>query len=200
MNPLYLGLVHSPVQNKRGEIVTTSVTNMDIHDISRSCKTFDIKKYFLITPIKLQHELVGRILGHWETEMALAYNPDRTDALGLATIVDSIHDSISQIEVETGKRPLIVVTGANFTNHGGEVKDLYSRWEIDKPPVLLLFGTGWGLAREVVEMADFKLAPIRGAGTTHYNHLSVRSAVAIYLDRIRMVTSHGPMGGPLEVT
>ncbi len=200
MRPLYLGLVHGPVQNKRGEIITTSVTNMDIHDISRSCKTFDVKKYFLITPIKLQHELVGRILGHWETETALSYNPDRTDALSLATVVDSIEDSISAITLETGTRPLVVVTGANFSTYGGEVKDLYSRWEIDKPPVLLLFGTGWGLAREVVEMADFKLAPIKGASTAHYNHLSVRSAVAIYLDRFEMVTSHGPMGGPLEVT
>ena len=187
MNPLYLGLVHSPVQNKRGEIVTTSVTNMDIHDISRSCKTFDVKKYFLITPIKLQHELVGRILGHWETETALAYNPDRTNALSVAKIVESIAEVVQSIKVETGFHPLIVVTGANFSSYGGEVKDLYSRWEIDKPPVLLLFGTGWGLAQEIVEMADFKLAPIKGAGTSHYNHLSVRSAVAIYLDRLRMI-------------
>lgn len=185
MNPLYLGLVHSPVQNKRGEVVATSVTNMDIHDISRSCKTFNVKKYFLITPIKLQHELVGRILGHWETETALSYNPDRTNALSVAKVVESIESAKAEILAETGTKPLVVVTGANFLSDDGGVKDLYSRWEIDKRPVLLLFGTGWGLVQEIVETADFKLAPIAGASS--YNHLSVRSAVAIYLDRLRTI-------------
>ncbi len=183
MSPLYVGLVHGPVQNKRGEVITTSVTNMDIHDISRSCKTFGIKKYFLITPIKLQHELVGRILGHWETETALSYNPDRTQALSIATIAENIESAIATIKAETGKDPLVVVTGANFLGYDGEVIDLKSRWELEKPPVLLLFGTGWGLTKEVVDSAHFKLAPIKGF--SGYNHLSVRSAVAIYLDRIR---------------
>ena len=187
MNPLYVGLVHGPVQNKRGEIITTSVTNMDIHDISRSCRTFDIKNFFLITPIKLQHELVSRILGHWETGEALAYNPDRNNALTVARLADTIAAAKEVIKAETGTEPLVVVTGANFSNCDGAVKDLYNRWEIDKPPVLLLFGTGWGLAQEIVEQADFKLAPIRGAGTPEYNHLSVRSAVAIYLDRFRAI-------------
>ena len=60
---LYLGLVHYPIKNKLGELVTTSVTNLDIHDISRSCSTFGVKKYFLITPLNLQRELVDSILG-----------------------------------------------------------------------------------------------------------------------------------------
>ena len=73
---LYLGLIHYPVNDKTGDVVTPSVTNMDIHVISRSCRTFGVEKYFLVTPIKLQHQLVNKILGHWETEKGLAYNPD----------------------------------------------------------------------------------------------------------------------------
>jgi hypothetical protein len=47
---------------------------------------------------------------------------------------------------------------------------------------LLLFGTGWGLLEEDIEAADYRLLPIHGAG--EFNHLSVRSAVSIILDRI----------------
>jgi hypothetical protein len=48
-------------------------------------------------------------------------------------------------------------------------------------PFLILFGTGWGLAEEVKDCSDYILAPIEGEG---YNHLSVRSAAAIILDRL----------------
>jgi len=48
-------------------------------------------------------------------------------------------------------------------------------------PFFILFGTGWGLTQEVKESADYVLSPIEGRG---YNHLSVRSAVAIILDRL----------------
>ena len=46
--------------------------------------------------------------------------------------------------------------------------------------MLLAFGTGWGLAPEVIEHADALLEPIRAA-RGDYNHLSVRSACAIAL-------------------
>jgi hypothetical protein len=48
---------------------------------------------------------------------------------------------------------------------------------------LLLLGTGWGLAAEVLDRVDDVLEPIAGAGP--YNHLSVRAAAAIMLDRLR---------------
>jgi hypothetical protein len=51
------------------------------------------------------------------------------------------------------------------------------------PPELLLLGTGWGLAAEVLERVDDVLEPIAGSGP--YNHLSVRTAAAIVLDRLR---------------
>jgi hypothetical protein len=180
----YLGLVHHPIVNKKGETVTTSVTNLDIHDISRSCKTFGFANYFIVTPLQKQKELISRLLGHWEEDKALAYNPDRQDALEIARLVDSIEDAISAIEEKEGVRPLVAVTGANFTQCSGGVSLLNEKKKIDKRPMLLLFGTGWGLHSSVVEMADFLLEPIIGDKGNDYNHLSVRSAVAIYLDRI----------------
>lgn len=180
----YLGLVHYPIVNKKGELVTTSVTNLDIHDISRSCKTFGILNYFIISPLKAQKELVNRILNHWKEDVSSDYNPDRHNALSIARFVESVQMAALEIEKIEGIAPKIVVTGANFKNSDGSELDLRSRIEIDKTPILLLFGTGWGLAPELVNEAYFKLGPITGPKGSDYNHLSVRSAVAIYLDRL----------------
>jgi hypothetical protein len=180
---LYLGLVHHPIKNKLGELVTTSVTNLDIHDISRSCRTFGVKNYFLITPFLAQQELVKSILGHWEQDHANAFNPDRQDALAIARCVDSIEVAIEQITKIEGQRPLIAVTGANFDSFDGDVSHLTKKLENGNMPCFLLFGTGWGLHPIALELADYKLSPILSTNSDGYNHLSVRSAVAIYLDR-----------------
>jgi hypothetical protein len=60
-----------------------------------------------------------------------------------------------------------------------------ARLAASEKPVLLLFGTGWGLSREVVAGADVRIEPIRAGADTGYNHLSVRAACAITLDRLR---------------
>lgn len=181
---LFLGLVHYPIKNKSGEIITTSVTNMDIHDISRSCRTFGVERYYIISPLKAQKELVNRILGHWGSDEASVYNPDRKDALAIALFIESLELTIKDIEERTGKRPLIVVTAANMENEHGCINDMKKQAEIDNLPILLLFGTGWGLAPEVIDMANFKLGPIVGRSEDGFNHLSVRSAVAIYLSQV----------------
>lgn len=184
MANLYLGLVHHPIINKRGDIVTTSVTNLDIHDISRSCRTFDLKQYFIITPLKAQHELVNRILGHWEGDKSGSYNPDRKDALAIARISNSVEEAVKAIEEREGQKPMVAVTGANFKEMDSSAKDLYNKMNLDNTPCLLLFGTGWGLHASVVDQADYRLEPIYSVAKDNYNHLSVRSAVAIYLDRM----------------
>lgn len=181
---LYLGLVHHPIKNKLGELVTTSVTNLDIHDISRSCRTFGVKNYFIITPFVAQKELVDSILGHWEQDKANAFNPDRQDALSIAKCVDSIETAIEAITKIEGQKPLIAVTGANFESYDGDVSQLTKKVESGNMPCFLLFGTGWGLHPIALEKADFKLSPINSKNSDGYNHLSVRSAVAIYLDRL----------------
>jgi len=49
-------------------------------------------------------------------------------------------------------------------------------------PILLLFGTGWGLEKNIIKEADYVLDPVEGVG--EYNHLPVRAAIAIILDRL----------------
>ena len=78
----------------------------------------------------------------------------------------------------------MVVTGANFAQYDGKEKELMAKIALDGNPMFLLFGTGWGLTASTVEQADFRLEPIFGIANDGYNHLSVRSAVAIYCDRL----------------
>jgi hypothetical protein len=62
--------------------------------------------------------------------------------------------------------------------------DPCSRLAATERPVLVLFGTGWGLSPALIDDADVRIEPIRARGETGYNHLSVRAACAITLDRL----------------
>lgn len=176
-NNIYLGLVHYPVYNKYDDVVTTSITNLDIHDISRSCKTFGLKKFFVITPLETQKFLLNRILKFWKSDIAKEYNLDRVRALSLIEYATDIKTAIKQISLQE-EDCLVISTTASRLEHQISIDDLK---KINKP-VLLLFGTGNGLSSEVHEQADHVLEPIEGK--ENYNHLSVRSAVAIVLDRL----------------
>ena len=181
---MYMGLIHHPVLGRKEEIITTSVTNLDIHDIARSARTYGFLKYFIVTPVKKQHVLVQTILDHWNTDVDNSYNPDRSSALSFIELADTIEIAKNRIKEIEGQEPLVVVTGANFEDFSGDEKDLCAKLKVDNRPMLLLFGTGWGLHASVTEGADFKLDPIIGNASDEYNHLSVRSAVAIHCDRI----------------
>lgn len=180
----YLALIHHPILGRKAETITTSVTNLDIHDIARSARTFGFKKYFIVTPVKKQHHLVQTILDHWNTDVENSYNPDRSSALSFIELSHDIEQMKQRVKEIEGVEPYVVVTGANFDEFSGTEKDLVSKLKVDNRPMLLLFGTGWGLHASVLDGADFKLDPILGSAQDGYNHLSVRSAVAIYCERL----------------
>ncbi len=186
--PVYLVLLHTPVVNRRGETVTTSVTNMDIHDIARSAKTFGVKKYFLVTPIEDQHELVSRILSHWQSPQSRQYHPDRVEALSLVQMARSFEEVKGIIHTEQGEDPEVVLTDAQpFANSMSYLdyrSELVSSCRSNRP-VALVFGTGWGVSKAFYPEVHRILTPVYGPeGEGGYNHLSVRSAVAIILDRL----------------
>lgn len=181
-----LALVHHPVRDREGAIITTAVTNLDVHDIARSARTYDLAAYYLITPIEAQRALVERILAHWRTGAGARRVPERSEALALCRVVASLEDAVEDASV-AGVRPRTFATGARPPEGRAALSYAEARARVDEGPSLLLFGTGHGLARSVVEAADHVIAPIRGApirGGGSYNHLSVRAAVAITLDRL----------------
>jgi hypothetical protein len=183
MADLYLALLHYPVYDKDHKVVTTSITNMDIHDIARSARTYGVTRYFIVTPIRTLRALSEKILDHWRYGYGSVYNETRKDALSLVAVADDLEGVVSAIEQEAGERPRIIVTSARFGP--GRSSFAQVRQMLDTPgrPLLLILGTGWGLTEEVLNKADVVLEPIRGVGD--YNHLSVRAAAAIMLDRLR---------------
>ncbi len=183
MADLYLALIHYPVHDKNGAVVTTAVTNMDVHDIARLSRTFDVTAFYVCTPVVTLRRLVDRIIRHWEVGPGATYNETRKVALALVRQAGELDDVIAEIERETATMPWIVATTARDNGPRTSYAGLRERLAADGPPVLLLFGTGWGLTREVLDRAAEVLEPIRGVGA--YNHLSVRSAASIILDRLR---------------
>jgi hypothetical protein len=176
-----VALVHHPVVDKNGQTIAAAVTALDLHDIARACKTFGVEAFYVVTPLEDQRDLVRQIIDHWVTGVGARYNPDRRAALGLIRLKASLSEVIEEVHAAGGRKPQVVVTSARMDNSDLSCADL-KRLVRDDRPVVLVFGTAWGLAPEVVTAADFRLAPILGPGD--YNHLAVRSAVAIFLDRI----------------
>jgi hypothetical protein len=178
---LAIALVHHPVLDGQGAIVTTAVTNLDVHDLSRSARSYGCSDYFVAHPIAAQRELVQRILTHWTEGSSGRRIPDRREALSVLRIVDSLP---AAIEALGGRAAVEVwVTAARQVGPTRSFAEARVRLEGDGPPVLLVFGTGWGLAQSVLAEADALLEPIRAAAGD-YNHLSVRAACAIALDRL----------------
>ena len=178
----YVMEVHYPVLDKRGEKSSTAITGMDLHDIARACRTYGIKKYLLVTPIAQQREMAKRIAGHWTSGWGADYNPDRREAFSTLKIFASVQKAVAWAE-EKEKKPVFKIA-TTAKRHAGAQHWLTLKREIlrrDHSP-LIIFGTGWGLHDEVMEMADAVMTPICG-GKDGWNHLSVRSAVSITLDR-----------------
>lgn len=183
MAKLFLALVHYPIYNKRMDVVATAITNLDVHDIARSSCTYGLDGYFIVHPSASQQEIVKEITSYWHDGYGAAYNPDRKTAIELVRVQDSLAAVIETITSEEGQAPLVVATDARLSEKTMAYQQLRQHIEGEERPVLLLFGTGWGLAKTVMEQVDGILRPI--FGPVEYNHLSVRSAVAIILDRLR---------------
>lgn len=177
---LNVALMHYPMKDKQGDTVATAITNLDLHDISRSCRTYSVENYYVVTPIVAQREIASRVINHWMDGFGSTYNPNRMEAFSHTILMDSLSEAVLDIEKRHKKRPLIVATTARPDRATITAKHLGVISE--EQPVLIIFGTGWGFADEVLETADYILEPIEGVG--EFNHLSVRSAVAILLDRI----------------
>jgi tRNA (guanine37-N1)-methyltransferase len=180
--PIYVALLHHPVYDKNGEIVTTAVTNMDIHDIARSGCTYGIRGFYVVTPVRVLQKLALKIIAHWEEGYGSQYNATRKEALALARVRGTLDDALIDIERECGEKPLLVATSAKARNRTTSFIELRDMLEKTARPFLILLGTGWGLAEAIIAQSDYVLEAIEGL--TDYNHLSVRSAAAIILDRL----------------
>ncbi len=182
MRRFALALVHHPVLDRAGAVATTTITTIDLHDLARSALTFGAEAVFVTHPVHAQRELAERVRAHWVEGSGSARIPDRKPAMELVRVVPRLEDAVAEL----GPGPVDVwTTSARAAGADATWTSARAALAAAGPPVLVVFGTGWGLAADVTQPAALRLPPIEGAGPGGYNHLSVRAAAAIVLDRLR---------------
>jgi hypothetical protein len=179
---LYVALLHHPVLDRHGAVVTTALTNIDVHDIARSCRTFGVRAFYVVTPVDAHRALARRVVRHWQSEHGAEFNPSRHEALERVRLARSLEGVEIDIEKSTGSVPRQIATSARPLPNGVGYAEMREALESAGPPFLLLLGTGSGLTADLVKRAPYRLAPI--PGVDGYNHLSVRAAAAVLLDRL----------------
>jgi hypothetical protein len=178
MRALSIALVHYPVLDAKGSVAVSTLTTIDVHDLARSAKTFGCEHFYIVHPIEAQRGLARRIIDHWTDGSSAKRIPDRKNALAITRIVETIDDATNAC----GEGTEIWATAARSVGTPTSFRAARETIGRDGPPVLLVFGTSWGLAPEVIERASVLLEPI--IGPSDFNHLSVRAACAIALDRL----------------
>lgn len=180
MIKLYMALLHYPAYNKNKEVVATSIVIHDLHDMSRAARTYGVKTFYVVQPMEEQKKVVSRIVHFWET-VGYEYNPNRLEAISVMDVKDSLFEVVKEIEERENARPLIIGTSAKERSNKVDYKFIAEKLR-NEEPVLLCFGTGWGIPEDFERNFDGFLPPI--VGITDFNHLSVRSACSIILDRL----------------
>jgi hypothetical protein len=179
-----IALVHYPVLDRQGATVTAAITNLDVHDIARTAMTFGVDAFYVVHPIEAQRNLVNRIREHWIEGSGGKRIPDRIAPMRLVRVVPTIDDALA--DFSQGEKPSIWTTSASTAPVAPPLSHAEAARYLAEPgpPVMLLFGTGWGLAKGPHALATNLLQPIASARAGSFNHLSVRAAVAIIVDRL----------------
>jgi tRNA (guanine37-N1)-methyltransferase len=175
----HIGLVHGPVLLKDGSVGTVSLTNLDVHDIARVSRTYGLGGFEVVTPLRDQLTLAGRIVEHWRTGPGARSNPDRAEALSLVRLHETLDAALTAVSAEHGRPAALVATSARGP---ATLSFAAAREMMATRPMLVVLGTGHGLAEDVLERADGVLPAIRPF--SDYNHLSVRAAAGILIDRL----------------
>jgi len=179
---IYCALMHYPVYDRQERVTATALTTIDVHDLARLAKTYGLDGCYVVTPLRSQQALGHRLIDHWVTGRGAVYNPTRKEALSLVRMADDVKEVLQDIEKQHGSGAKTVATAARHYAKARSYEEMAHLLHTDEDsPFLILFGTGWGLTQEIVEKSDYVLEPIEGKG---YNHLSVRTAAAIILDRL----------------
>jgi hypothetical protein len=179
---IFLALLHHPVLDRNGRIITSAITSLDLHDLARSARTYGVRAVYVVHPVPEQREFARSVIEHWRIGYGRSFDSRRVEALELIEIVTDLDTAVAAAERVAGRRPAIVHTSAR-EEQGISFTAMRERMaQNDAAPFLILLGTGFGLAPAARERTDLALEAIRGPGD--YNHLSVRAAASIILDRM----------------
>jgi hypothetical protein len=168
--------------------VATAITNLDLHDIARSAHTYGISPFYIVHPVAVQRELAQRVQDHWTVGSGARRIPDRGPPMRLLRVVGTFDEVVDSM----GPDVEIWATSAKPAEPALTFRQARKQLREGRGPVLLLFGTGWGLAPQLLQRAHACLEPIASPRLDGYNHLSVRAAAAISFDRLMSQQFHSP--------
>jgi hypothetical protein len=179
---VFIALLHFPAMDKEGRTIITSFTTMDLHDIARPAKAYEINTFYIVQPVDAQRAVIKKQIEYWSSEEGLKTNPTRAETVKLVRLAYNLEEVIEDIQNRRGRKPKLVGTDAR--TYPNTVSYEFLKREIEKrqDDFLILFGTGYGIPPDLMNTFDYILEPIYGAGD--WNHLSVRNACAIILDRL----------------
>jgi len=179
---LHLVLRHDGVQNRAGQAIDASVTQVDLHDLCRLARTFGLAGVHCITPLPSQQALVAELSAFWNEGYGASYNPDRREALALLRVWSDFEAAIASIGGAGERSPIVLGSSAATHQKNLAIASLSTIITGSGRPVVLCLGTAWGMSEAQLNRCDWVLPPVTGRGG--YNHLSVRCAAAILLDRL----------------
>ena len=169
-----VALVHYPVLNRKGETSVTAITTLDVHDFARSCAFYGVEPVYLVHPATGMRAMVEEMLDYWLQGAGAGRNPSRGETLKSLRLVESLEEARDEGEYQ------LWYTSADADDEASlapeKLNEIQGRH-------LIVFGTGSGLDRTALPEPNGWLSPIKGIGRVR--HLSVRAALAIYLDRLQ---------------
>ena len=174
VSQIAVALVHHPVLNRLGETSTTAITTIDVHDFARTCAFYDVAPVYLVHPAEGMHDMVKDICGYWNEGEGGVRNPGRREVLSGVRLVHDLREALDDAPYKLWYTSATPPQDAQI-----DPESLAA----EPGPHLMVFGTGWGLDATGLPPANGWLRPIEGIGKVR--HLSVRAALAIYMDRCR---------------
>ncbi len=179
---VHLVLRHDNVLGRGDAPIHASVTQIDLHDFCRLCYTYGLGGFHCVTEIEAQHKICAEILRFWQEGYGKDYNPDRVRALDSLHLHHSFDSLLDFFGASGGPAPLLIGTSAQEQEKKLDFGSFSSIIERSGRPAVIQFGTSWGLSPGQLRRCDWVLPPI--VGHNGYNHLSVRCAAAIIVDRL----------------
>ncbi|MDQ6992053.1 MAG: RNA methyltransferase [Mariprofundus sp.] len=170
-----VALVHYPVLTRSGDTGSTAITPIDVHDFARSCAFYGVGPVYLVHPAEGMRTLVQDMLGYYKQGAGGKRNPDRREVLSSVRLVKSLEQA--QQEADYRLWYTSAAPSGCVATEPSVLKNMLGNQ-------LIVFGTGSGLDVKNMPSENGWLSPIEGVGKVR--HLSVRGALAIYLDRLQL--------------
>src|SRR5215467_10201524 len=96
---LFVALIHYPVLDRNGRIVTSAITSLDLHDIARSARTYGVRAMYVVHPVAEQRQFASQVLDHWRLNQGRLYDSRRREALDLVEVVEDLEAALSAAQI-----------------------------------------------------------------------------------------------------